>query len=476
MIKIKINSIIFIITLIIGLSNGFFLKNLYPPTETANRLIGTIDSKPLFLTPYIESGQLDKGRRLSEVVGLSGLDLKSYSGFLTVNKTYDSNMFFWFFPALTGKNDVPVLLWLQGGPGGSSLFGLFVENGPIKVSANGTPYMRDSTWNREFAVLYIDNPVGTGFSFTKDDRGYATNEVDVAENLYEALRQFFTLYYEYKGNPFFLTGESYAGKYVPAIGYKIHYMGKEAEKSGINLQGLAIGDGLSDPRHMLDYGDYLYQVGLIDEIQRAHFKEEQRLAIKYIDDGQMLKAAQIFDRLLVGDFDGKSYFYNATGLNFYYNILYDRQPDDFGYYSKFLASAKTRESIHVGNLHFGDESFLVLEYLLHDVMASVSPWVEQLLDENYRTMFYTGQLDIIVAAPLTENFLRHLKWKRSDEYRMAKRSIYRVSPNNPSVAGYVRQAGNLYQVIIRNAGHILPYDQPKVASDMITRFVKNESF
>lgn len=100
MIKIKINSIIFMITLIIGLSNGFFLRNLYPPTEPANRLIGTIDSKPLFLTPYIESGQLDKGRRLSEVNGLTGLDLESYSGFLTVNKTYDSNMFFWFFPAL----------------------------------------------------------------------------------------------------------------------------------------------------------------------------------------------------------------------------------------------------------------------------------------------------------------------------------------------------------------------------------------
>ena len=46
---------------------------------------------------------------------------------------------------------------------------------------------------------------------------------------------------------------------------------------------------------------------------------------------------------------------------------------------------ETRESIHVGNLHFDDESFLVLEYLLHDIMASVSPWVEQLLDENFIT-------------------------------------------------------------------------------------------
>ncbi|OTF75839.1 serine carboxypeptidase CPVL-like protein [Euroglyphus maynei] len=190
----------------------------------------------------------------------------------------------------------------------------------------------------------------------------------------------------------------------------------------------------------------------------------------------MKKAAQIFDELLDGDFDKQSYFYNATGLNFYYNILYDRQPDDFNYYPKFLASAKTRQSIHVGNLHYGDDSILVEEHLINDMMASVSSWIEQLLNANYRLMFYSGQLDIIVAAPLTENFLKHLKWKGTKQYHMAQRSIYRVNRNDPSVAGYVRQAGNLYQVIIRNAGHILPYDQPKVALDMITRFVKNESF
>lgn len=85
---------------IIGLSNGFLRNNLYPSTAPANLLLQTIDSKPLFLTPYIESGQLEEGRKLSEVVGLPDVVLKSYSGFLTVNKTYDSNMFFWFFPAL----------------------------------------------------------------------------------------------------------------------------------------------------------------------------------------------------------------------------------------------------------------------------------------------------------------------------------------------------------------------------------------
>lgn len=61
-------------------------------------------------------------------------------------------------------------------------------------------------------MLYIDNPVGTGFSFTKSDEGYVTNEAEVGRDLFEALQQFFTLFSEYADNDFYITGESYAGE------------------------------------------------------------------------------------------------------------------------------------------------------------------------------------------------------------------------------------------------------------------------
>ena len=106
-------------------------------------------------------------------------------------------------------------------------------------------------------MLYIDNPVGTGFSFTDSDAGYANNEDDVARDLYSALDQFFTLFGSYRANDFYVTGESYAGKYVPAISYKIHQENAVAKRK-INLKGLAIGDGLCDPINQLDYGHFLY--------------------------------------------------------------------------------------------------------------------------------------------------------------------------------------------------------------------------
>ncbi|KAM7303139.1 hypothetical protein ISCGN_018647 [Ixodes scapularis] len=91
------------------------------------------------------------------------------------------------------------------------MLGLFVENGPYLVDKGGNLQLRKVTWARRYSMLYVDNPVGVGFSFTQQDRGYAHNESDVGRDLFEALQQFFTLFPEYVGNDFYATGESYAG-------------------------------------------------------------------------------------------------------------------------------------------------------------------------------------------------------------------------------------------------------------------------
>lgn len=185
-----------------------------------------------------------------------------------------------------------MILWLNGGPGGSSVATVFIQNGPIEiVKANGQPklQLRNFTWNEEFAVLYIDNPVGTGFSFTDKETHYLSNESEVGRDVYEALRQFFILFSEYKGNPFYITGVSYGGKFVPAAGYKIHTMGEQAKKDGFNLKGLAIGNGLCDPKTQIDYGDFLWKFGLIDKHQKDHFLAEQNKATKFINEKNTLK-------------------------------------------------------------------------------------------------------------------------------------------------------------------------------------------
>ncbi|KAJ6666518.1 hypothetical protein lerEdw1_020241 [Lerista edwardsae] len=442
--------------------------------------------QPLFLTHYIESGKMEEAKQESFVGPLPGAaKVKSHSGFLTVDKSHNSNLFFWFFPAQVKPETAPVLLWLQGGPGEPSMFGLFVENGPFVVQEDLTckyfisvdtfkkrdifvKYVclleRKCSWTSKFSMLYIDSPVGTGFSFT-DHTGYATNEDDVGRDLYTALIQFFQLFSEYQKNDFYATGESYAGKYVPAIGYYIHIHNPTA-KIKINFKGIAIGDGFCDPEMMLGgYPEFLYQTGLVDEKQRVYVQHQTDLGVKYIRKKKWKKAFEVMDNLLIGH---DSYIRIITGCNNYDNILQCKEPPEYKYFVNLLALPAVRKSIHVGNLTFHNGA-VVAEHLLEDVMKTIKPWLAKLM-EDYKVLLYNGQLDILLGAPLTQRFLRTVLWSKAKEYKDAVKIIWKIDSKDSEVAGYV------HQVIVRGAGHILPYDQPERALDMMDRFTSGRGW
>ncbi|XP_026501379.1 venom serine carboxypeptidase [Vanessa tameamea] len=448
--------------------NCFFHR--YPKINLGERDDGD-PGTALFLTPFIESGNITEGRRLARVPFTESLRIKSYSGFFTVNKQYDSNQFFWYFPAMiSNKKDAPVIVWLQGGPGATSLYGLFTENGPLRVR-NKRFERRKYNWALSHHIIYIDNPVGTGFSFTKDPKGYCVNQTQVGEQLYSTLIQFFQLFPELQENKFFITGESYAGKYVPALAYTI-YKNNPTAKIKINLKALAIGNGLSDPEHQLIYSKYLYQIGLIDWNQATDFADAESKAVELIKEKEWDKAFEAFDSLLNGDLiNGKSTFYNMTGFEFYFNYLHTKDYKKFEDFGPMLQSSFVRKSIHVGNLTFNDGKD-VEQHLKQDVMKSVAPWISELLD-HYYIVVYSGQLDIIVAYPLTLNYLRNLNFTGSDEYKSAKRYQWYV---DEELAGYVKQGGKLVEIMVRNAGHMVPGDQPKWALDMITRLTHEKTF
>nr|CAD7568807.1 unnamed protein product [Timema californicum] len=474
---------------------------------------------PLYLTPLIQAGNLSEARDAARVGVLKeDVDVESYSGYLTVNQEYNSNLFFWFFPA-QNVSSAPLLLWLQGGPGASSLMALFVENGPYIVDTEGELQKRNINWALNHNIIYLDNPAGTGFSFTDSDLGYARNQTDVAENVYTALLQFFQLFPElqendfyvtgesYGGfsftngdlgyarnqtdvaenvytalvqffqlfpelqeNDFYVTGESYGGKYIPAVAYSIHTHNPTASQK-INLQGLAIGNGLTDPENQMLYGDYFYQLGLIDINAREHHSPDRDSNL----DLPVLSSRAQHDKRGFHDIvasDDVSYLHNLTGFTYHYNYLFATgDPLDNERFEDFINLNASRLAIHVGDREFHDSSE-VSSHLYDDYMKSVKPWLEVLL-ENYRVLMYNGQLDIICAYPLTANLLRKLEWSGADDYRTAERSQWL---SGGELAGFVKTAGNLTEILVRNAGHLVPTSQPAWSYDLITRFTSGLSY
>ena len=236
---------------------------------------------PVFATDYLPDDFV-KGQNATRVE-LPGWDGPAqHSGFFRFTAeregaSPEANTFFWYLPALDKNPDAPVLLWLQGGPGGSSLYGMFTEIGPFTIDENGAVVGRDATtnWNQHYDLLFFDNPCGVGYSFSPDEACYVTNEVEVGADVYAALSQFYQLFPAKRDDEFYITGESYAGKYIPAAAYTIYTRNPDAGSDGvIPLAGISIGDGaMSPPDQFKNYGSLLWYLGMVSADERAVFDE-----------------------------------------------------------------------------------------------------------------------------------------------------------------------------------------------------------
>lgn len=184
-------------------------------------------------------------------------------------------------------NSVPTVLWLNGGPGSSSQLGNLMELGPFwVVRSTSKPYeivRNNYTWVKDYNVIFVDQPVGTGLSYADPTfpNVYVTNMTDLANDFYDALDQLYNnpngcfQRVNIRGNhPLFIFGESYAGKYAPAIGLKIANEAKDKGGFLTGLKGIAIGDGFTHPFSTLSMmGEYAYNFGLIDYQERARIEQ-----------------------------------------------------------------------------------------------------------------------------------------------------------------------------------------------------------
>ena len=242
-----------------------------------------------------------------------------YSGYMPLSLENDNDegaFFFWLVKQrdTSGgalKNEMPkrLVIWLNGGPGCTSLLGLVMEHGPFTVqdSPNGdggfTFICNEYSWSEVADVVYIEQPIRTGFSLASEDAKTIKNEGDIAKDFIKFMQSFMEVFPEYQKLPLFLAGESYAGFYVPWISQHILKLKHSTEIhdreaiAKINLQGAAIGNGAIDYTiQEPSYAEYAYYHGLIPlEAKERLELEWNRCIDSFQSDGKRY--------VTVGDFD-----------------------------------------------------------------------------------------------------------------------------------------------------------------------------
>ncbi|XP_059139103.1 probable serine carboxypeptidase CPVL [Physella acuta] len=419
---------------------------------------GSLD-KPLMLSPLIKKSQIKQAQNLSLVKDEKSVIPTSYAGFITVDEKLGNHLFFWFFPSTSGAKS-PLVVWLNGGPGSPSTLSLFDENGPIRLKNNG--YERSNiSWTQTMSMLYIDNPVGVGFSYSDSgNAGYRIDQDGYSKDLYEFIQQFYILFPEYQKRELYIGGKSYAGKYVPAFAHYLHLKIK-AGISNLPLTGIYIGCPFFDPfEQSLAISDYLLAVGSITRKEANLHKNDIKEMFDEFQHNRLdiSDSAKLVMRL-----------YTKKAMDLPLKNYYSGEDPSSKNLSQFLNSTYLRNMVHVDNATLSISNSELRNKMAKDILTSTKTKLAELV-EKYKVLIYTGDFDALTSPAMIDAALLSMKWSRQEEYNNATRSFW--LGDNGTLSGFYSRTGNLCQVVIKGAGHSAGYDQPKRAYNMMNFFIQ----
>ncbi|KAL2525887.1 Serine carboxypeptidase-like 49 [Abeliophyllum distichum] len=402
--------------------------------------------------------------------GSSIEDLGHHAGYYHIQRSHAARMFYFFFESGNSKED-PIVIWLTGGPGCSSEMALFYENGPFTIANNLSIVRNEYGWDKVSNILYVDQPIGTGFSYSSDRRDIRHDEKGVSDDLYDFLLAFFKEHPDLATNDFYITGESYAGHYIPAFAARVHQGNKAKEGIHINLKGFAIGNGLTDPGIQYGaYADYALDMGIITQSDHDRINKVLPLcesAIKLCGtDGTISCMAAYF----VCNTIFSSIIARVGDMN-YYDIRKKCEGSlcyDFSNLEKFLNQRSVRNTLGVGDIEFVSCSTSVYEAMLMDWMRNLEVGIPSLLEDGIKLLVYAGEYDLICNWLGNSRWVHAMEWSGQKEFVASSEIPFEV---DGSKAGLLKSHGPLSFLKVHDAGHMVPMDQPKASLEMLNRWI-----
>ncbi|KAL9238148.1 hypothetical protein vseg_012615 [Gypsophila vaccaria] len=200
------------------------------------------------------------------------------TGYVKVGETEQVELFYYFIESERDAGRDPLMLWLTGGPGCSAFSGLVFEIGPLKFNLSKdsseawTPRLEQNpySWTKVASIIFLDSPVGTGFSYATSSEAYYSTDTLQSAHIYDFLRKWLINHPEFTKNPLYISGDSYSGMIIPIIVQDILQGNEVGLKPKLNLKGYILGNPVASQDEGKSHYKYAHEISLLsDELYKS---------------------------------------------------------------------------------------------------------------------------------------------------------------------------------------------------------------
>ncbi|RIB18525.1 peptidase S10, serine carboxypeptidase [Gigaspora rosea] len=416
------------------------------------------------------------------------VNYSTYAGYInTLFGTANSSIFFWLIRNQFTADRQRLIIWLND-PGCSSLSGLFFEVGPWRLIDSQTLTSANESWNQYANLLFVDQPVGSGYSFTFDSNNYLRNFTTESTGFLQFLDAFITIFPEFTQEEMYIAGENYAGTLISYVASAILARNNQTSTPTnlrYNLQGIAIGNGWIDPRTQYT-AQYTYALSnnLISGIYKTLIDSQLALCLEALRNSTTVRVdscEQTFGLIVnsteIGDGN------NATCVNKY--DIRDRTSrfpacgDDWPYSLPTLQTYLNRQDVitaihaNVTNLTWIGCNAAVTRLLFNSDRSGPAFNLFPDILRQIKVLLFDGDSDLICNSNGTESWIRRMTWNNATGFQNQTTTPWIV---NNVISGRMISERNLTYVIVYNSSRMVPADQPRIR-DVMYRFMGlNQNF
>ncbi|KAK7264127.1 hypothetical protein RJT34_31731 [Clitoria ternatea] len=432
--------------------------------------------------------------RVKNLPGQPPVKFRHYAGYVKLRPHQHKALFYWFFQAKQAPSTKPLVLWLNGGPGCSSIaFGAARELGPFLVQDKEHLKLNKFSWNRVANMIFLESPIGVGFSYTNNSNDlYELGDRVSAIDNYAFLIGWFKKFPNFRSHEFYIAGESYAGHYVPQLADLIYEGNKDTEKGfNINLKGFMVGNGVmnadTDIKGMIDYGwshaivsDEVYY-GIEKECEFS--KENQTRACglylqEFLESYSGIDMYSIYSpvchhkyrtppslspKLVVAP-------HLLTRHELWHRLASGYDPCTEDYVGKYFNNKNVQKALHanITNLSYPFTPCSTVIHKWSDSPDTVLPVIKKLSQAGLRIWIYSGDTDGRVPVTSTRYSIKKMGLKVKEKWR--------AWFDKREVAGWVEvYEGGLLFATIKGAGHQVPVLAPHQSLSLFTHFLSSQA-